>query len=454
MDNSPTTVKGKPIDVHPEKWWKNLKKIREDYLGYMSTIHTQYDTCFELNLGFKKLLLSKNPEVIRHYMEGDYMKFPKASGYKWMGLFLGNGLVVNEGKSWKKQRRLAQPSFHRNQLAKLSETMVNEIETFRVVMEEKEGQSVDVFAEMMAITLNIVGRSMFNTGFSQAELKDVHAWVPFMMDFITEIRSNPIARTLSKINGRRRKFNTGLAKLDQMIYRIIEERHQESEPRPDLTGMFMSAVDEDTGQKMDDKAIRDELMTLFMAGHETSANALTWAIYLLSRHPEELQKVLHEVETVLQGRLPGFEELPRMTYTRQVLLETMRLYPPVPLIARRNTEAFDLMGYHFPAESDIVFDFYHLHRDPDLWDEPNRFDPSRFTPEKEKSRPYNHYLPFASGPRRCIGDRFAMMEMQMVLAVLLRNFNFKPLDSAEKEIETHITLRPKGGLFMELEKRN
>lgn len=453
MDNSPATVQGKTIVTHPANWWKSLQSLQNDYLGYMSTIHAQYDTCFELNLGFRKLLFSKNPEVIRHYMEGDYMKFPKASGYKWMGLFLGNGLVINEGKSWKKQRRLAQPSFHRNQLAKLSETMVNEIETFRVLLEEKEGQSIDIFTEMMAITLNIIGKSMFNTGFSQSELQEVHTWVPFLMEHIAIIRSNPIARLLSKVNGKRRKFNTGLASLDQMVFRIIEERRKDAQSSADLTGMFMSAVDEDTGQKMDDKAIRDELMTLFMAGHETSANALTWAIYLLSRHPEEMEKVLAEIETVLQGRLPGFEEVPKLTYTRQVLLETMRLYPPVPLIARSNTEAFDLVGYHFPAKSDIVFDFYHLHRDPQLWDDPNRFDPSRFTPEREKSRPYNHYLPFASGPRRCIGDRFAMMEMQMVLAVLLRNFNFKPLDLAEKEFETHITLRPKGGLFMKLEKR-
>ena len=252
------------------------------------------------------------------------------------------------------------------------------------------------------------------------------------------------------LNGRRRRFWQDLGRFDNTLQEMIGERRKMEQRPPDLLTMLLEAQDEETGEGMSDRQLRDEAITIFAAGHETSANGLAWTLYLLAQHPEMLRKVKAEVQRVLGDGLPQFEDLRNLSYTRQVVEEGMRLYPPAWAIGREAVETDEILGQTIPAKSILFLSIYALHRHPQLWTDPNRFDPDRFAPEQAKERSRWHYLPFGAGPRMCIGNNFALMEMQLLLALLVRQFNFTVAPGFTAELQPLITLKPKHGILLEL----
>ncbi|MBI5915213.1 MAG: cytochrome P450, partial [Bacteroidetes bacterium] len=250
-----------------------------------------------------------------------------------------------------------------------------------------------------------------------------------------------------------RRFKKDMAWFDGYIYELIEARRHDPNPPNDLLTMLLAARDEDTGEAMSDRALRDEAVTLFAAGHETSATALSWTLWLLAQHPDVLQKLRDEVETVLEGRMPAFEDLRKLTYTMQVISEGMRLYPPAFAVGRQPLETDEILGVSIPKRSIMFISIAALHRDPRHWERPHDFYPEHFSPEQEKERPRLAYMPFGAGPRMCIGNHFALMEMQLLLALLVRQFDFELEKNHPVEPEPLVTLKPKHGILMRLKER-
>jgi cytochrome P450 len=276
----------------------------------------------------------------------------------------------------------------------------------------------------------------------------------YVNERVGELTSQPFGNWLMYLPGQKnRRFWAAIKMLDEVVQKIVSERRQHNEDRGDLLSMLMLARDEETGEMMDDKQLRDEVMTLLLAGHETTSNTLTWTWYLLSQHPEVEAKFHAELAAVLGGRVPMMEDLPKLTYTRMILDESLRLYPPVYALARGGIEADQVGGYDLPRRSIITMSPYLTHRHPEFWPEPEKFDPERFSPEEEAKRPRYAYVPFGGGPRQCIGNSFALTEAQLVLATVGQQYRLRLAPDYQMELEPLITLKPKGGLPMMLEKR-
>jgi cytochrome P450 len=392
-----------------------------------------------------------HPDAARHILQDNnrnYTKIPHPTN-AMLKTVLGNGLLVNDGDSWLHQRRLAQPAFHRQRIAAFAETMGEVAETTVRRWDETvaPGERRDLSEEMMRLTLEIVGRTLFSLDLTGAADKVGHAF-----SRVNETVMDLNARPLGPIEVRlpfvpaTRELRRNVGILDGVVDDIIRRRRASGEDVPDLLGLLMGARDEDTGQAMDDRQLRDEVMTIMLAGHETTALALTWTFYLLAQHPEWRERLEGEVDRELGGRAPLMVDLPRLPLTRMVLEEAMRLYPPAWGVGRWCNEADVVSGYDVPAGSVVSFSTFLLHRHPEFWDEPERFDPERFTPEREAARPRFAYLPFGGGPRQCIGRDFALAEGIILLATIAQHYHFELQPGYRAELDANITLRPKGGL--------
>jgi cytochrome P450 len=402
-------------------------------------------------IGPQNLYLFSHPDLIRDVLVTNQKNFHKSRGLERAKRLLGNGLLTSEGEFHLRQRRLAQPAFHRQRIEAYASTMSDYAE--RTSGRWTSGRTVNMHAEMMRLTLGIVARTLFDADVDDeaAEIGEAltTAFESFnfaMLPFTEYLDRLPLPAV--------RRFNAARATLDRTIYRMIEERRKSGEDRGDLLSMLLLATDtEGDGGGMDDTQLRDEALTIFLAGHETTANALTWTWYLLSRNPEAESRLHAEVDSVLRGRAPGYEDMPSLPYTRMVLAESMRLYPPAWAIGRRALESFEARGYVIPKRSVVLMSQYIMHRDPRYFPEPDRFDPERWTPEAQASRPKFSYFPFGGGTRVCIGEQFAWMEGVLLIAALARKWRMKLEPGHPVEIQPLITLRPKHGMRMVLERR-
>lgn len=334
---------------------------------------------------------------------------------------MGDGLLTSEGDFWLGQRRLIQPVFHRKRIADMASIMTKYTQQ-RIEMwglAAKNGETVDIAQEMMQLTLNIIGETMFSTDVS-GDAKAVGEALTTVLHYNNRQLRQPLITAFSF--RQRRQFKKALKTLDTIIYDMIEARRESTETNQDLLTMLLRARDEETGEGMSDRQVRDEAMTIFLAGHETTANALTWAWYLLSTHPNIAKKLHEEVDQVLSGRVPTVEDLPNLIYTEMVIKEVMRLYPPAWVIGRETLAADDIGGYRIPPKSSVMFSPYIMHRHPTYWDNPTAFDPERFAPENDKRHPHFTYFPFGGGPRLCIGNHFAIMEAQLILAIIAQHY--------------------------------
>ncbi|MGA0557409.1 cytochrome P450 [Larkinella sp. VNQ87] len=429
----------------------NTFEFARNPLEFLTRLQRQYDRLVQFKAVGRLITLTLTPEDARHVLQENNKNYRKSEAYDVLKLFLGNGLLNSEGDFWRRQRRLAQPAFHKQRLALLVEGMNQEsAELVARWQHHNPAEPMLVSEEMMQLALAIVTRSLFSTdvknrlgNLSESITVIIETAYKELFNFFPFTRNWPTPRTL--------RFRRAVAKTEAVIYEIIDSRRQTPGQvrHDDLLGMLMETQDEDTGERMNNQQVRDEVTTIFMAGHETTANALSWAFYLLAQHPEVASKLRQEIDRVLgPTNPPSMETLRELTYTTQVIQETMRLYPPAWIFSRQPLQSDQFGEYRIevPEARAVLICPYLLHRDPRYWENPERFDPDHFLPERVKNRPTYAYLPFGGGPRMCIGSNFALMEMQIVLAMLVRAFDFQLVAGDKVQPEPGITLRPKGGL--------
>lgn len=368
---------------------------------------------------------------------------------------LGRGLVLNEGESWLHQRRLMQPAFHRKRLASLATMMTDE--AARLVQRWQTPAAgcapISISREMTQVTMQIILKSMFSTdiegefdGISQAIQVALAQISKRVMSLVNVPDSWPTAGN--------RAFDAAIKTLDTYVYRIIEERRRSGKEKDDLIGMLLAARDEDTGEGMSDTQLRDEVMTLFLAGHETTANLLTWAWYLISTNLEVEQRLHAELDTVLGERLPTMADLQGLSYTRMIIDETLRLYPIAWLISRQPNQDDNVGGYRVPAGATVLVSPYVIHHSPAYWENPEQFDPERFSPERSTDRSHYAYFPFGGGPRQCIGNSFALMEAQLIIATIAQSYRLRLLPGEQVELKGAITLIPQNPIQMTVHPRH
>jgi cytochrome P450 len=391
------------------------------------------------------------PEYIEQVLLTNQENYPKSDFIRnAIGPFLGNGLFLSEGAFWRRQRHIMAPAFTHKHIASFIDVMNSEADAMASRW-RGHNQPIDVAAEMMGLTLSIIARTMFSADVSN----DIET-VRLLMD---EVIKQPVK--LLDLFGfpqwlpRRhtRGFRAAVKAFDGLVVRILAERRGrdgggQGKDRGDLLSMLLAARDPETGEGMSDQELRDEILTIFLAGHETTANALSWTWYLLALHPEVEAKLHAELHQVLGGRAPSFADLAELKYTRMVFEEAMRLYPPVHTIARTAVKEDVIGGVRIPPGAGIFIRSYVTHRNPTLWPEPERFDPERFTPEAVAKRHRFAYLPFGGGPRICIGNNFAIAEAQVILATFAQRYRLRLVPGYVVEPIGLATLRPKNGIWM------
>jgi cytochrome P450 len=428
----------------------NLPYMWGDPLSYLLKSALEHGDIVRLEFGPKTAHLLTHPDHIKYVLQDNQKNFSKETrGFITLRTFLGMGLLTADGDTWLRQRRIAQPAFHRQKTAALGASMVRTAEAAaeRWGHLVDRGRPIDVASEMMKLTLRIAGETLLSTDVS-AEAETVGRSLTIMLREVRRRITASYSIPISIPTRRNRQLNEAMGALDRLVYRMINERRRSGGGPEDLLSMLLNARDADTGEAMNDKQLRDEVLTIFVAGHETTANALAWTFYLLSKYPAAARRIRAELAEVLGGRSPSVEDLPRLKYTAMVLDEAMRLYPPAWMFTRAARENDEIGGYFIPKTSFLFLSPYIVHRKPSLWEDPEGFDPERFAPERAASIPRFAYFPFGGGPRQCIGNTFAIMESVLLLAVFMQKYRLDLVPGHPVEPEPLVTLRPKHGVLM------
>lgn len=428
---------------------QNLLAFQRDPLKFLTQAACQYGDVVHLHIGRQPLFLFNHPDLIRDVLVTQHRKFIKSPVLRRTRVLIGDGLLTSEGDLHLRQRRLIQPAFYRQAVAEYGRVMVDY--TLRASQRWQDGQIVDMAAEMMRLTMGIVGQVLFGADV-ESEAPEIGRAITLLLDKFGRL-SNPYFEIIESMplpsNQQRRQ--AGLL-LDETIRKMIAEWRASSTIRHDLLDMLLSARDED-GAGMSDQLIRDEALTLFLAGHETTANALTWCLFLLAENAWVENRLHAEIREVLGGCPPTADDVDRLVYTRQVLAEGLRLYPPAWIIGREALEEIQAGDYRLPAGSVILLSQWVMHRDERYFPQPKRFDPQRFTPQAQAARPRYAYFPFGAGPRVCVGEPFAWMEGVLLLATLVQRWQMRPAPGFKSGLQPLITLRPRYGLPMVLFQR-
>ena len=363
---------------------------------------------------------------------------------------LGDGLVTAKGESWFRQRRLVQPVFHQKRIANYAKVMVDYTESLLETWQD--GEIRDIHGDMSSLTLDIVVKTIFNIDFNNTEAKTIGYALSESLDWIERRRKEiPVIGKLFSFRGNLR-FQKAMQDMDETIYKVIHQRRQDRDSG-DLLSMLIQAEDEADGSSMNDKQLRDEVATLMIAGHETTANTLAWTWMLLSEYPQVQYKLLAELEEVLNVRSPSIEDIPRLRYTEMVIKEAMRLYPPVPMIPRKAVADTEIDGYSIPAGCVLIMSQWVMHRHPRYFSEPLTFIPERWRDNFEKTLPRGIYFPFGDGPRICVGKSFALMEAVLLLATIAQKFQIKLVPDFEITPQVAVALRPRNGIKVLVTKR-
>jgi cytochrome P450 len=429
----------------------SARKIQRDPLQFGLTMTHQYGDIVRLRFLLWPAYLLNHPDSVKYVLQENQRNYNKdIYPYRVFQPLLGRGLVTNDGKSWFHQRHLMQPAFHRKRLAAFGTLMTG---ATAMMLDKWQGfaerdQSLDVAAEMLRLTLHIVSKALFDIDLSK-ETHIVGQAVTTVNKLLSDYIYAPFP-SFSIPTPRNRRYLVACGTLDQVVHGIITQRRQQNTDADDLLSMLLLARDEETGQGMNDQQVRDEVITLLIAGHETVSTALTWTWYLLSQHPEVERRLLTELDEVLGGHVPTVGHLAKLSYTHMVLEEALRLYPPAWIFGRKAIAEDEIGGYFIPANSMIVLSPYMTHRHPAFWENPEVFAPERFTPDRAASRPHYAYFPFGGGPRTCIGSNFALMEMQLILATVAQRYRLRLVPGHQVEPEALLSLRPRYGLPMTL----
>jgi len=441
--NLPPTVKAGILGGHFLQFRRNapefLQKLSK--LGDVTTFKIGGQTAFLVN----------HPEFVRDLLVTNSHKFIKGRALQRAKKLLGEGLLTSEKDFHLRQRRMIQPAFHRQRIAAYSEAMIEFAE--KMASEWQDGDERDIDREMMRLTLNIVGKTLFGANVEDDAQEVGQAMTTIVSMF--NLLLLPFAELLEKLPlPHTRKFNNAKKTLDDVIYKIIDERRASGEDTGDLLSMLLAAQDEESGATMTDEQIRDECMTLFLAGHETTSNALTWTFYLLSQNPQSEAKFHAELDAVLKDKFLMPEDYPNLKCTENVLAESMRLFPPAWTVGRLAIEDHEFGGYEIPKGSLVLASTYVMHRDARFWDNAEQFVPERWETVSVKEAGQEFiYFPFSKGVRSCIGEGFAWTEGVLLLAALGRRWKLSLMPEQKIAHQAMITLRPKYGMKMRIEKR-
>lgn len=441
--SSPPSSDGKPFVGH-------LVDFRRNPLSFLERLAKLGDVV-GFKLGPQRIYLLNHPDYIRDVLVTNNRNFVKSRGLEAAKKFLGESLLTSEGEFHRRQRRLAQPAFHRQRINAYADVMTG----YAVQTRERwrNGDTLDIAQEMMRLTLAIVGKTLFDADV-EAEASEIGAALTSIMQLFERI-TNPLGGLLDKLPlPSNTRWLKAKQRLDSTIYRIIEQRRGTGADRGDLLSMLLLAQDEEgDGGSMTDLQLRDEAMTLFVAGHETTANALTWTWYLLSQHPDVEARLHGEIDAALAGGLPTADDVAKLGYTEMVLAESMRLYPPAWTLGRRVLSDYQVAGYVIPANSIVLMSPWVMHHDARYFPEPFKFDPERWTSEARESRPRFSYFPFGGGPRVCIGEQFAWMEGILLIATIAQQWQLRLEAGHTVALKPMITLRPRHGMRMTVESR-
>ena len=428
-----------------------LFEYRRGPLPYLQKLARQFGDVTYFRLGPQPAFFLNHPDYIKKVLVTSNQSFMKGLALQRAKRLVGEGLLTSEGEIHRRQRRLAQPAFHRARIASYAEIMAG----YAAQTSERwrDGETLDISEEMMRLTLGIVGKTLFDADVV-SDAKDVGEAMTVIVDLFNII-TIPFFELVEKFPvPQLRRFDRAKGRLDSIIYRLIEERRRSRVDRGDLLSMLLLAQDiEGDGGHMSDAQLRDEVMTIFLAGHETTANALTWTWYLLSQNPDAETKLHAEVDEVLGGHSPSFENVSQLRYTEMVLAESMRLFPPAWAVGRLALDDVEIGGYVVPKRSLVLMSQFVMHRDARFFPDPERFEPERWTEAARESRPQFAYFPFGGGPRRCIGEGFAWMEGILVLAALAQQWRMRLVPDHPVALKPAITLRPKHGMRMIVTKR-
>jgi cytochrome P450 len=420
-----------------------------DPLGLYTQWARQYGDIFYYRAFYRHIYFLNHPDLIENVLATNSRSFIKGEALRSNQRIFGNGLLTNEGESWLRQRRLIQPAFHRDRIESYGNTMVAYTE--RMMAGWRDGEVRDIHRDTMRLALEIVAKALFNV-----EITSERDRVATALNTVMELGSGgrmllpPLLRMLPTPGNIR--YRHAARQLDDIVYGLIRHRRSNGQGADDLLSALLQAQDE-SGGGMRDEQLRDEVMTLLLAGHETTAVSLSWTWHLLAQHPEIEKKLWSELREVLHGRSPTTQDLSKLPYTERVVKEVMRLYPPAWAIVRNSLEDCELGGYRVPARATLMMSQWVMHRDPRYFEQPERFNPDRWLDDRAKGTPKFAYFPFGGGPRSCIGAAFATMEAILVLATIAQKYQIRVAPECPVEAVPSITLRPRHGIKVMLIQR-
>jgi cytochrome P450 len=440
------TVPGSPV-------LGSLLDMRRDRIGFFCRVAREYGDIAVASFPRRRVAIVSGPELAHEVLVDKSSVFIKGPGISVYGKqLLGNGLLSSERELHRRQRRMMAPAFVQKRIAGYARTIVER--SLALLRGWGDGAAIDASREMMHLTLEIVGKTLFDAEVG-SEAAEIGVALEVAMEHVITSLNALIHVPLSWPTPAHRRNREAIARLDETVYRLIRERRAQGGDKGDFLSMLLLAQDEGDGSVMTDRQVRDEAMNIFLAGHETTANALAWTFYLLAQHPAVRERIEREVDAALGEDEPALADLARLPYTLQVLKEAMRLYPPAYVTSRMATEPVEIGGHALEPGDIIVVNIMGMHRRADLFPEPDRFDPDRFRPEADSSLPRHAYLPFGAGPRVCIGNHFALMEAHLILATLSQRVRLDlPLGWRRIEPAPLMTLRPGGGMPMRVTRRN
>jgi cytochrome P450 len=441
--------------------WHSLRQMRRSALTEYERLRGQFGDVVRLPILPHPVYLVSHPDAVQYVLHDNARNYRKGLLFKPIAALQGQGLLTSEGELWARQRRLVQPAFHRRQLATFAEVMVDEA---RAVVQEwrqpmQTGTPVNVAERMNRLTFNVVGRVLLGAdpGALATYSGTLRAIALPLLQFINARATRLWAPPLWVPTPRNRRFRRAVAVYDALVQQIIAARRQArqhtEEQVTDVLALLLAACDDTSGAGMSERQLRDEVITFIGAGAETSAHALSWTWYLLAHHPEVTHRMHTELDTVLSGRTPTQQDLLHLPYSRMVLAEALRLYPPSVVLPRQANAPDEISGYAIPQDAVVVISQYVTHRHPEFWSAPEQFQPERFTPEQEIHRHRCAYIPFGAGPRRCIGESFALLEMHLVLATIAQAYTLQVMPEHPVIPEVAVTLRPRDGLWMTVHAR-
>ncbi len=424
----------------------NFRDILRDMLGFQLQACEQFGDVFRFRVGPMTVHYLYHPDHVRRVLVDHQKNYLRGWHYRLLQRLFGNGLVSSEGDYWIRQRRLAQPAFTRQRLAGYADVMVDA--TARTLTRWREmaasGNAIDIAPEMSRLALAIAGRTLFSRDVS-GEADVVGQSFGVVAKYLEQRFRHPFTTIPAWVpTPTNLRFKRAGRTLNEIVLTLVRDRRREGRDHGDLLSMLMQARDEETGATMTDDQVRSEALTFFMAGHETTATALTWTAFLLASHPSHQQAVREEAMTVFGDRPPSFADVPRLERARMVIEESMRLYPPIWAVARQPVHGDEIDGYRIPAGTDVVLCPYITHRHPAFWERPDEFDPERFAPERAARQHKGAYFPFLAGPHQCIGNEFAMLEMRIIIAMMLREFELELQPGQTIQPVAALVLRPNG----------